>query len=345
MLGQLTRTKVVIGLDIGTHSAKLVVTRALKDRWEVLRASCLRLSPDDQESAETLAEKLLPWLSENAETTGGTCLTSLPSSFVDYEYLEFAESENHDIDQFIAESVKQLLGSSAEKAVFDYWSVDETTKNRSAYVAWTSSEYSSQLSKKISRKGLRCEAIDVPALALARATCANKLNANGRLILDISAGEATFILARADNADFVRNRIHFANQSAAESVASTLGISIENAEQLIWRWGLADETQRDRSPINHLVQSQLEAWLESLVFEFERTVHFLQHRYGANVVEEVVLCGGGAAIRNLDQWLAVQLNMSVSFASLPMKWHWRSAEPFAPIFVQALGLTMYGDIS
>ena len=89
----------------------------------------------------------------------------------------------------------------------------------------------------------------------------------------------------------------------------------------------------------------LESWLGQLLFEINRTCQYLHVRYGNSAIEELWLCGGAASIPGISQWITARTDLVARSASLPAKCRWIAAEPYTPVYAQAVSLALHGEPS
>ena len=162
------------------------------------------------------------------------------------------------------------------------------------------------------------------------------------VVFDIGAGELSIVFADNANCEYFRNRIRFSTKSAANTLADAIGLSNEAAESLLLYWGVGGVRSNKSTELEKLIAQHLTRWLQQLVYEIRRTLNFLNHRFGANSNCELLLCGGGANIRGLPELLTTELGTRVQFAGPSVAWSWKSAEPYSPIYAQALSLATYG---
>lgn len=328
------------GLDIGTHSAKMVVRRWKAGGWKVVRASCLRWGDSLGNDAQEWGQRLRPWLRENAEPSQRLFVGTIPSCFVDYEAVDLeANAVTGTANQAAQDKMRQILGESLNQAAYDYWINQD--RPGTMHLAWTDSGFASQLAVHLARDGWLCHAFDFPGQALSR--IANNSPKSHQLIVDLSVGEVTLVYTKAEDALYVRNRIRFSNDSAADVLASSLGLQALASEQLLNQWGIG-YPDGNKSPIELLITEHVGHWLEQLAFEIRRTLQYLQHRFDAKATPDIVLCGGGADIRGLPEWLSWRMECSARHAALPNGWIWETAEPYSPIYSQAICLSQYGEL-
>jgi len=327
--------RLILGLDVGSQAAKAVLVRHGRMR-DVLRAETLVLPPHPEPSLSRLLETLVPWLAGLREIGGRDFIGSLPSEMVDYESWELSESEliDEEIRRQADQTLQQLLGEECNAVSGDYWVSQHLPGQVHLHLTWTSSQWAGGLVEGSGRAGWSCRQLEPPVLALARAGRDHQ-PLRPRLVADLGPGTVTLVWTVDGQPHYLRNRIRFAAVSAVDAVATALSLSPPNVETLLKQWGVVGG---ESAPISQLLQTALEDWLDQLAFELRRTTHYLQHRHGPQVVEELVLCGRGAEIAGLPNWLTERVGLPVREASLPPDTRWLAAQPFGPGYAQALAL-------
>ncbi|MEZ6134986.1 MAG: pilus assembly protein PilM [Pirellulaceae bacterium] len=332
------------GIDIGRHSAKLVVVSRQSKGITVSRASCLRLTERSKANGRDLAVQLCSWLREFGQAHCRAFVATLPSSMVDYESIEVSAEA---VELEVHSAMREILGNAYGDASYEYWigAQGREPSSKIVHLAWTAGDYASQLSSGLSRGGWNCVGIDVPAQTLASIAELDARPLAPSLVVDIGAGDASFVLADQGNCKYVRNRIQFATDSAAGTISKSLDVDEAAAEQLLAHWGIGVVQAENTDPIQILVTQHLSEWLQQLTYEIQRTLNYLKHNFGAHAPTEVVLCGGGACVKGLPSTLPAALKLPVRFAQLPGNCTWNAAERFSPLYAQALASAMYGELS
>lgn len=335
------------GLDLGMHSAKLVVRHWRAGAWRITGAGCLRLSPASFSSAAELSSALLPWLREHEALGRSELVCNLPSALTDYEAVEREPGGNGDEADAAREALAQLLGEDFSQAAYDYWRITVPggeERPQPLQLAWTGGEFAAQIAHRLAAVSGSVRAIDVPAAVLARISPPDAPGNQPHLVADISQGEVSLVWVCGGGPGYVRNRIQFAALSAAAELARGLGVREASAETLLAAWGLDAPAAEAGGPISSQLERELGDWLKKLLFEISRTIQYVRHRHGGSAVSQLVLTGGGACLRGLAPWLADRLQLPVRPSTLPAGWIWEAAEPFSPLYSQAVALTRYGDL-
>lgn len=331
-----------IGLDIGVHSAKLAVRQGRRGTSSIISAGQLNLPAGVIHDATQLARCLRPWLQEHCPWGSQSYVCALPSSIVDYEAVAVPQPADS-VHRLAQESLEQLLGPESSQVVCDYWcSPAAPDPTHTLHLAWANSAFIEEFTSCLG-SSFSCAGVDAAAPALARAAGHHRSPAPSRLVADIGDGELSLVWASGGVANYVRNRIRFATQSAADVISGALGIRTAAAVLLLSEWGLSRSNESPPSPLESAIETHLNDWLQRLVQEIKRTTQFLRDRRGSGEFAELWLCGGGAHIRGLDLWLQQSMKLESGFVPLPSGWRWEAAEPYSPVFTQAVALTHFGE--
>jgi Tfp pilus assembly PilM family ATPase len=307
----------------------------------VTAAGSLRLPADAATDARQLHQTLRQLINDFDLQGRQSCIACLPSELYDYEAVELAaHTATDESERFVYESVQQILGESAQTASYDYWSGSGSTPEMDTLqIVWTAAQAAQQITGKLMHLGLNCKSLDAPALALGRLVSGSDTQ-NVGLVMDIGNGQVTFVWSRGGVTQYLRNRIRFAETSAAQVLADQLGITEMSAETLLSQWGIDPSSE---SPVNRTNRQCLEDWSEKLLFEVQRTLRYLQNRFGQASCKQITLCGGGACIGGLSQWLMQHLDSQVHVAGIPSSCQWSASESYSPAYAQALSLVFQGD--
>lgn len=183
----------------------------------------------------------------------------------------------------------------------------------------------SSLLTAVRQSGLRVAGIDVSCLALMRALIPDagffpevSGEAVCRGIADISSSVLTLVVAVGGTMRFTR-MVNFSSDRFVRALVEAEGIPFEDAQDMVRRVGLsgplpadgeyyADETVAE-------VQGILKSVADELSEEIRRSFDYYQGQEGATPVSELILSGGGALVRNLDDHLRRSLAVPVSMGN------------------------------
>ena len=334
-------TSPVVGLDIGCQSIKLVAVERHKDSARVTTACSLPAINQEIADDGQLQRLLTEVIRDSGLAHGTQCVFSLPSSLVDYQAIECnANLTSEDLLSLAHNAIHELLGSERDQASFDFWQTSINEAVSELHLVWTIAEHANRITRALYRSGLRPQTVEAPALALARLALDGSVS-DRCLVADIGAGEVTFVWSNVGRAQYIRNRIKFYDASASQSLATAHNLDHLSAEQLLKYYGINDRGENALAVENFRA---IEGWLDKLLFEINRTCQHLHVRYGHSAIEQLWLCGGGASISGISQWIAARTGIRTSITR-PPECCWTAAEPYSPLYAQAVALALHGEPS
>ena len=152
--------------------------------------------------------------------------------------------------------------------------------------------------------GMAVVALEIGALASARAmiTVNKEYTGEARAVLDIGATRSTVTIFDHNHIQFSRS-IPYSGEILTMSIAQKLHISYDEAEMKKKAYGLEYTKSKSWSILAELT--------DELVDQIEKTLNFYySHFPNANKITHITMCGGGAALKNLDKILSLKLKIS-----------------------------------
>lgn len=173
----------------------------------------------------------------------------------------------------------------------------------------------------LKQAGLKVAGVDVSSLALVRALvpAAALLSAAGqtgvcRGLVDISSSVSTLVVAVDDALKFTRV-VNFSSDRFAKAISDLRGIPFEDASTLVQSVGLAGPLVADGDVYSPEViadtQEQCRKAAGELIDEIRRSLDYYHGQEAVAPVQELVLSGKGALVRNLDAEMADALGLRV----------------------------------
>ena len=127
--------------------------------------------------------------------------------------------------------------------------------------------------------------------------------------IDIGASTTDIFIERAGEFRFTRS-LTVAGNHITEAIKDALSVPFEEAERLkitVGRIPLDSEAPPGVSTKEDSVATVIGEVLSRLAHEINRSFGFFRTQSGGSPVARVVLCGGSAALRNIDQYMVQQL--------------------------------------
>ncbi len=161
--------------------------------------------------------------------------------------------------------------------------------------------------------GLKPLALEIESLAIARSLIENELSNNPTLIIDLGASRTSFIVFSGYALRFTSS-IPVSSEELTMAISRTLQVDSEKAEKLKMNYGLETKATREGGQVFDALIPPLTDLIEQikkcLVYYQTHSSHehLLSHHQN---VEKIMLCGGGANLKGLPDFLARQLSFPV----------------------------------
>lgn len=198
--------------------------------------------------------------------------------------------------------------------------------------------------------GLQPVAMEVECLAVARALTQKNVIYKPLLMIDFGETRASFMIFSGRALRFTAT-IPVSSQSLTEALAKKLNVGLAKAEELKCQEGLYQdkEVTEAMSPILMNLAEQVKTHLQYYISQNSKTTKT------AVKLSKILLCGGGANLKGLPEFLSANLGLPVELANpwLNILPQMARATEIPPIpFCQSLGFTtalglalrsIYGD--
>jgi Tfp pilus assembly PilM family ATPase len=317
-----------IGVDIGTQSVKLVQVERSGGRIQLSEALVIRRREawDDSTSAEPpvaeSGEEVRAGLALGQGFTGRGAAVTLTMSLCDIRPLTIPDGSPGERRDVVARELTSLSGSVDGNREFDFWPIDlgadKQMSPENVLAASISRDWSQQVAKDLSAAHLVGNVLDVLPLALARAIEIGAPGSSRRPVAAVDWGyrRGTLCMVLDGCPMFVRCLRDAGFAAVIEALSRSLSVTEEEAQKLLTDHGLPSQTAGGTDELQSIIAEVAAQPLQTFAEELDRTITFLQQQRRSLVPEQVVLFGGGAAIRNIAPFLSDKLDIPISTWSL-----------------------------
>jgi type IV pilus assembly protein PilM len=319
-----------IGVDVGTHTVKLAQTVRDGAGVRLHRAAVIQRPtawPGDDGLAMSQPVTSYPEIRAALDCghfVGRDAIAALPMNACQLRSLNVPPGTDQErrtiIGDELADEWSELRGS----IEFDFWETEpaRTEKGADAFnvnVMATSRHWISQLWRDCRRSGLDCWAIDGGPLAMARSVELVGGLAAGRraLVVDWGYSNTTLCIAGDGRPLYSRRVNACAVEKLLDTIVETFDVTLDEAKFLVESEGVAIEYEAIReSATAQTITRAISSTLDELVHQINRTLQFTEMQRRHLQPAAVWLMGGGAALKNIDRYLAKELSMPVHIWSL-----------------------------
>jgi len=179
----------------------------------------------------------------------------------------------------------------------------------------------------LKKAGLKPLALEIESQATARALVKNQVAPFPLLIIDFGATRTSFIVFSGYSLRFTSS-IAVCGETFTRAISKNLGISFQEAEKIKIRYGLTDnvktkikdtaEREIKKGRIFEILAPSLTDLTEQIKkhLSFYRTHTSFEHLSAdGKGVQEILLCGGGANMKGICEFLSRELKMSVKLGN------------------------------
>jgi len=344
-LKALPRRRTRIGLDIGAAGVRAVQLTRSADGYRVANAAhgdrprtAEQAQRDQEGSGESDPRPLAGDIEECVRRTsfrGKAVATALASPDVEFHTLELPaaalRADEVEAAQIVRFEVERLMSNVHAPVETRHWALPETTAPApSALGVGAAHEIINRTIEACAEAGLTCADLDTSATALCRFGAVLHTWPKDQVwgVLDVGDRQTRLVLCLDDTPVLVRTTGP-GGRAWTQRVADALLISFKAAEIHKRDHGIpftgrlsavktpADESRNagTRSELASLILGAVRADLNEIAAEIKRSYEYVLSCYPGRCVGDLVLCGGGSALRNLPEFLGKALGIPVRRAS------------------------------
>lgn len=367
----------IVGLDIGSHSIKVVSARERLGKVELLQ---FYERPVNGEGIEELLKSIF----QEGGLHPDVVVSSVPGSAVSVHYLKIPFSDEAKIGQVVPYEVEGIIPFPLEEMVIDQFILSKSNgtgpNNGSAVcVALIRKETLKNHIDTLKGAYIEPKIIEIESLALYHAFREWYKTEDTVALLDIGADRSNLCIVSKGKPVYLRTfnrggrRITSAIQEAlgtsfddAESKKKSIGIILDESSAPPGGNGEGgrDETLRDRpsglsteqgaegkekfgaggrESETEEVSSAIKRGLIPLIVDLKQSLHAYEIQQD-DIVKRLYIAGGGARLKNIDRLLNGELEMEVEPLGIPgeLVQRFTGGETADPALVPAAGLVLRG---
>jgi type IV pilus assembly protein PilM len=307
-----SKSKNVVGLDIGSSAIKLVELKEKKGgTYELVKLGIERLSPeaivDGSIMDSSMVVETISKLNSEKGVKNSNYATSLSGHSVIIKKISLPAMSPEELAESIQWEAEQYIPFDINDVNLDYVPLNTGTgDNVEVILVAVKKEKINDYTSVISQTGKIPVMVDVDAFALQNAY---ELNSDGDenkvvALVNIGASVTNVNVLSSGNSMFWRD-ITFGGNQYTDAIQRELSLSFEQAEELKRGHAVGDYTIQQVIPILNSVS-------EDFAGELRKTLDFFTATSGADRVDEIVLAGGGSGVLNLDAILRDKFGIPVT---------------------------------
>jgi len=333
----LRRNNSVIGLDVGSHSVKLVHLLHGEGKYRLLSYQEQEYPITDGINHTASAEAIRQAFRRAGikPGRGEEVVTSVSGAGTVIKQVEFPILTDEELRSSIKWQASKRLPFGPDESVLDYQvlSRDEEAQKMIVLLAAVTRSHLAEHLSFLKEAGIDPSVIDLSPLALANALMVTQDLKENEAVVLLDLGSAKTILSVFSPQElFFTRDIPIGGRLLTEQIQRHLNTNLEEAEK-IKREGSADQ-----------LLEILKEPLDQLIFEIRRSLTYYENRRGQRGFHNLYLAGGGVHLVQLAEHLHANLGVPVEKLN-PLKGMELEADPeilmeVAPRLTLAVGLAV-----
>ena len=285
------KSKSSIGLDIGTHSVKIMEVASSANGKSILTGIGLRkiAGLSFEETARTIKA-----LAQGSKITGREVNISVSGPSVIVRFISMPKMKIEDLKSAIKFEAEKFIPFNINDCIVDFQSLlkDEKENKLSILLVAVKKEYVVDKIRLVEEAGFSVGAVDVDAFAVSNAFLKNFPNVDAgktAAILNIGSTITSLSVLTRDAISFARD-IAMGHNDFSLAVSKELVVPVEKAEELLTAPGeRAEDVLNAARPV-----------INNLLDDVKLSFGYHENQSGKSI-DEIYISGGAASVLGLDE--------------------------------------------
>jgi type IV pilus assembly protein PilM len=315
-LKELTIAKKAVGIDIGNHSIKAVTLAKKGSSVSIKSFMEIPISRDGEPEAEQIA-RAVETLGTRLKMGSEMIVTSVSTQRATVRNLEIPFSEAEQARQVLKFQTEPYLAFPIEEVIIDF--CDTQTAPEGKMKVLLTAIHKGVIKEHLellSTAQIDPEVVDVDFVGIVNAALWAVPGLRETSAIVINIGSSKTVASYVQEGMLLSTRcLSLAGDDFTQAIREKLAVTFEEAEQIKTAYTPAGGDATDER--SEQVAEAIRSVLDRFSVELDRTVRYFSSQAKVGGFDEIVLCGGSAALAGLDRSLAESLAAKVSILSLP----------------------------
>lgn len=300
------KSKFPIGLDISDLSLKLIQLKQKRGKIKIQALGRQILPKGVIENGEIINEEevikaINKMISKPKYGTVSSdeVIACLPETKTFIKTIRIEDNPNK-ISDIVEHEIEKHVPFSIDEMYYDWQTIKKSENYSLILVGAAPKKIVDQYTQLLNNAKLSIHALEIEPVSICRSLLPEesmkfdrKININ-YAILDIGA-KRTSIIIYAHNTIITSISLPISGEETTEKISKTLEISHDQAEKAKVICGL------DKQKAQGVISEILSEKIDNLITRLKETINFFYANYGdLGPIDEIMLCGGGSNIKNLD---------------------------------------------
>lgn len=305
-----------IGLDVGSRWVKAAQWAQSGERFRLACCAAFpRIVPDAPPAPDEL-RKIVSILRRQG-FVGRDVVIAAPADKVRSGILELpAKAAGLPMEQLARAEFARAQKMDVSAAELSWWELPTSSRAGKGTVAMAVAYPHADAGPHviaIEEAGLRVRAVDVGTSSLARGCLPLVKGVRSFGALDLGASGGVLVLVRDEIVVYERRIPEAAIARLTTTLEERLGAGRQAAEYFIEQVGLAASAAGNEDRFAE-ARGLIARHIDAAMAEVRRTLAYASHQYSDAAVETLLLCGGGACIPGIREYVAARVEIEVRLA-------------------------------
>lgn len=347
-----------VGLDIGTHSIKLVVMDKAGGRQKITHAVKQDIYPDlDQFDLDGPKRSVaVPALSEAFKKAGITprkvrnLYSNIGGAQVSAKEISAVHLDDEEMASAMLLEARKHIPLDGSQTVIDYQILGDdpkaSDKVRVLIAATTKKLYDAHV-EILKDLELRPGVMDIDQLASINAYMIGRELPEDGVVVFLNLGCRKTNLTVIGRKDlFFTREIGFAGHAFTETLSKKMSIRYSEAEKIKLEQGVSpdiaveEDSGGEAKPMLRMAEKSA---IDKMADEISRSLRYYVKETGQSMFQKLVLTGGTAALKGLPESIKDKFNATVEVYDPLSENGYEGNKEFGPQFAVAVGLALRGD--
>jgi len=322
-----------IGVDIGTRTIKLAQVERARHGLRLSEAMIVQRRTPWTDGDENLSatpaqshEEISAALALSERFVGRTAACVLPMGVHDVRALRIPAGAESERRAMIASELESVFEGESGAREIGFWDVNAKGKTekqgaKNVSVLSLTRPWASQAATDLARAKLKCQALDGPPLAIARAVqmALPTPTAGPVAAVDWGFSSTTFGVIVDGRPLYTRCLRDCSLGQVIRSVRNALDVSLDEAQHLLTAYGLPDPENRDdgHEDIRAIVGDAAAGSLNEFVEQLSKTLAYYSAQWPGLSPKQIWIFGGGATVRGMINYLSRAIPLPIDVWRLP----------------------------
>jgi type IV pilus assembly protein PilM len=352
---KIMKFKETIGLDIGTHSVKMVHLKKLNEGFKLLNWEVKPTVPEGIEyiPSDLRRDRYIPVIVEMLRSLKINprkvkhLVTAVGGEQVSIKQIKTIFLPDDELESALFFEAKKHLAIAGGDIILDFQVLTKKkkTNNMNVLLVATTKDHLRNHSDILTNSGLTPHYVDAEALAVANSFALNTYVEDGvYIILNIGAHRTNMVIYGPKTKFFSRD-IDFGGYNFTKDIMKSQDLDFEQAENFKFDYGLKGPKKETEGITINTLDIADKPTEESIALEVKRSLRYYVKEAGSSDFRKVLLTGGSSKLIGIADYLSENLNIPCEvfdpFYNLEMPEKFRNNKD--PQLALALGLAMRTD--